>query len=178
MDSKKFESIFQNSTIRYLEKDNEDLKLKYSFFNDTNLIESIELQNLKSVDDYNLITSNILELLTQIKETEITSKIERRFYSQDDKLLSIISFLDFNRIVITFVNPSELNIQKTSALFQKLISNEVLANLKRDFPKVKTSYDFYNNTKIIESIEIVNISSVKAYNYVCEQIMELLSELE
>jgi len=177
-DSKKFNSLFLQNTIRYLEKNNRKLKVKYNFYDDTDLIESIDIQNLKSVEDYNLITSNILELLTEIKETEITSKIERKFYSQDDKLLSIISFLDFNRIIITFVNSNKLKIQKTSELFKRLISKKILDNLKRDFPKIKTSYDFYDNTKIIDSIEIVNVSSVKAYNFVCEQIIELLSELE
>ncbi len=154
------------------------MKVKYYFYNETDIIESMDIENLKSIEDYNLITSSILDLLTEIKETVITSKIERKFYSKDNKLLSIINFLDFNRILITFVNPNKLNIQRTSELFKQLISEKIINYLKTDYPELKTSYDFYNNTEIIESIELYNVSSIKAYNFVCEQIMALLSELE
>jgi hypothetical protein len=173
-----FDSIFLQETIDPLKGKNGQLNVYYSLYNDTDILESIEIQNLKSVDEFNTITSNMLDLLSELKETVITSKIERKFYNNQDKLLSIISLLDFNRVIITFVNPNKLNIQMSSEPFKEMISNKIVRHLKEDNQKLKTSFDFYNDTDIIESIEILNVESIKDYNFICEKIMDLLTKLK
>ncbi|MBD3353011.1 MAG: hypothetical protein GF364_16140 [Candidatus Lokiarchaeota archaeon] len=173
-----FKTIFLESVILYLKKQNKEFEITYSLYNKTNFLESIALQNLTSIEDYNLVTEALLDLLNEIKGTIITSKIERKFYSKDNKLLSIISFLDFNRILISFMNAHKLNVQVSSEELKTIIQARIVDQLKTTSPHIKATFDFYNDTEIIENIELMNVGSVKDYNFVSEKIMELLSEFE
>lgn len=170
-----FKTIFLDQTLDRLKQKNEKIEANYEFYEDTDIIEKIEVSNLSSIEDYNFLTSNVLELLNTITETVITSKIERRFYSNDDRLLCIVNYLDFNRIVINFVNPDKFRITDKSDRLMDDFKSDTLGTLKEEHPSIKVTYDFYNESDIIESIEILNVNSIEIYNFVTSMVMQLLS---
>jgi len=175
-DSEIFNKIMIKEIKKTLTKNNKNLKIDFLLYDDTDLIEYIDISNLKSIEEYNYITSKVMDLLSNIKESVITSKIERKFYSKNNKLLSIVNFLDFNRINITFVNPDKFNVEKGSEIFKKTFEKQTISELREKNHDIKVNYHYYEETDIIEAIEILNIDNISDYNYICEKIMELLSE--
>ncbi|TXT66325.1 MAG: hypothetical protein BAJALOKI1v1_300005 [Promethearchaeota archaeon] len=176
--SENFKIQFVEPIRKHLEGQNKSLEIEYIQYRDTDSLEAISIQNLTSIEDYNVITSEMLNLLNEIEETVITSKIERKFYSKTNALLSIICFLDFNRILISFINAQKLNIQVSSEELKTIITERIVDAIKPNSPKIKVSYDFFNGTDIIENIELMNVTSIKDYNLCCDEIMKLLSEFE
>ena len=170
-----FKTIFLNQTLVPLKEKNDKIEVQYEFHEDTDIIKTIEVKNLASIEDYNFLTSNILKLLNTITETIITSKIERRFYSDDDELLCIVNYLDFNRVVISFTNPDKLEITEESERYVEKFIDETVGKFKREYPAIKVTFDYYNESEIIESIEFLNVDSIQIYNYITEKVMELLS---
>ena len=55
--------IFLKGALFKIKENNSALELKPNFLENTNFIESIEILHLKTIDDYDLITSKIRELL-------------------------------------------------------------------------------------------------------------------
>ncbi|TFF97255.1 MAG: hypothetical protein EU547_04845 [Promethearchaeota archaeon] len=170
-----FKMIFINQTITPLTQKAEQLEVKYEFHEDSDIIEKIEIINLDSIENYNILTSSILKLLNKLTETVITSKIERRFYTKNDELLCIVNYLDFNRVIINFINPDKLNITNESEKYMEIFLNETVDKLKEENPSIDVTYDFYNETEIIESIEFLNIESIDIYNFITSKVMELLA---
>ncbi len=62
--SEEFIKIFLKGALIEIKEKNLELKLKYEYFKNTDIIEKIHINNLKSIDDYDLITSKIRELLS------------------------------------------------------------------------------------------------------------------
>ncbi|MBD3215891.1 MAG: hypothetical protein GF311_24990 [Candidatus Lokiarchaeota archaeon] len=174
--SDSYRTIFLEEIEKNLASKNENLKIKLDFYEDTDFIEFIHLSNLQSIEEYNYITSRVMDLLSNIRESVITSKIERKFYSRKDKLLCIVNFLDFNRVNITFVNPDKFEIEKSSEVFRNNFDEKTISELKDNNPKIKVNYHHYEDSDIIESIDILNVDHISDYNFICERIMELLSE--
>lgn len=170
-----FQKIFLNQTLEPLKQKNDNIEVQYEFYEDTDTIEKIEVLNLTSIDDYNFLTSNILKLLNTITETVITSKIERRFYSNDDNLVCIVNYLDFNRVVISFTNPDKLHVTKESERYMEKFIEDTAGKFKEEYSSIRVTYDYYDESKIIESIEFLNVDSIQIYNYITEKVMELLS---
>lgn len=175
-DSEVFEKIFVEELKEKVIEDNHNIEVDIVLYDDTDLIEYIDISNLKSIEEYNYITSKVVDLLSNIRESIISSKIERKFYSKNEKLLSIVNFHDFNRVNITFVNPDKFNIEKNSKIFKKTFEHQTISELKEKNSEIKVKYHHYENSDIIESINLLNIQNISDYNYICEKIMELLSE--
>lgn len=172
-----FKTIFLNQTLDPLKENNDKIEVQYEFHENTDIINKIEVKNLTSIEDYNFLTSNVLKLLNTITETVITSKIERRFYSDNDELLCIVNYLDFNRVVISFTNPDKLEVTEESERYMENFINETVEKFKKEYPAISVAYDYYNESEIIESIEFSNVDSIQIYNYITEKVMELLSVL-
>lgn len=170
-----FKTIFIDETLDHLKQKNQKIEAEYEFYEDSKIIQKINVKNLNSIDDYNFITSNVLKLLNTLTETVISSKIERRFYSKGDNLLCIVNYLDFNRIVINFVNPDKLNITDKSEEYMEVFKTDAIGKLKEENPAIDVAYDYYDETEVIESIEILNVDSIETYNYITSKVMELLS---
>ncbi len=173
-----FQRIFIDKTLKVLGKDNDKIEVEYEHHGDTEFIRSIKVKNLNSIEDFNLITSNVLKLLSSLTEMVITSKIERKFYSKEDSLLCIVNFLDFNRVLINFVNPDKLKITPESERNMDTFISDTLEGLKKQNPNIDISYDYYEETEIIDSIEVSNVESIKTYNCITEKVMDLLSAQE
>ena len=65
--SENYIKIFLKGALIKIKENNADLELKYEYYKNTEIIEKIDISNLKSIDDYDLITSKIRELLTEEK---------------------------------------------------------------------------------------------------------------
>lgn len=61
--SEDFINIFVKGALFKIKETNPNLKLKYKFYKNTDMIESIEITNLNSIKDYDLITLKIRQLL-------------------------------------------------------------------------------------------------------------------
>ncbi|MBD3198111.1 MAG: hypothetical protein GF317_23880 [Candidatus Lokiarchaeota archaeon] len=176
--SSNYETYFLNKAIQPLRETNDNLKLKYEFFEGDEYINQINILNLSSIEDYNSITTHLMKFLSKEKESIITSKIERRFYSPDNELLTIINYLDFNRVLIIFVNPENLEVKKNIPAFKNIITDKTFHTLQNEFPDLKLNYNFHEDTEIIDSLEVFNVASIDGYNLICENIMNFLSEIE
>ena len=67
--SEDFVRIFLKEALIKIKESNPSLSVSYSFLKDSDIIESMNISNLNSIKEYDLITSKIRELLT----TEISS---------------------------------------------------------------------------------------------------------
>ena len=63
--SEDFIRTFLMEALLKIKDQNPDLDLKYEFFKDTDVIEGLNIINLKSIQEYDLITSKMRELLTK-----------------------------------------------------------------------------------------------------------------
>jgi len=63
--SEEFIRIFLRGALLRIKNSNPELLLEYEHFKDTDLIECIKVLNLKSIQDYDLITSKMRELLAK-----------------------------------------------------------------------------------------------------------------
>jgi len=61
--SEKFIRTFLKEALLKIKDENPDLDLKYEYYKDTDVIECINILNLKSIKDYDLITLKMRELL-------------------------------------------------------------------------------------------------------------------
>jgi len=62
--SEEFINLFLKGALIKLKEINEDLSLEYDYFKDTDIIEHIKIKNLKSIEDYDIITEGIKNLLS------------------------------------------------------------------------------------------------------------------
>ncbi|MFX1480970.1 MAG: hypothetical protein ACFFCI_23040 [Promethearchaeota archaeon] len=68
--SDEFIQIFIKGALVKIKDANPDLDLKYDHFKNSNLIERITISNLKSIQEYDLITSKMRELLVEEEEEQ------------------------------------------------------------------------------------------------------------
>jgi hypothetical protein len=61
--SEDFIQIFLKGSLIKIKESNPNLSLNYKYFKDTDLIDQIQISNLKKIEEYDLITSKIRELL-------------------------------------------------------------------------------------------------------------------
>ncbi len=62
--SENFVNIFLRGALIPIKERNSNLDVKYNYYKNTDIIESISITDLKSIEDYDLITNKIQELLT------------------------------------------------------------------------------------------------------------------
>ncbi len=58
-----FINIFLKGALIKIKEDNPDLSLEYDYYKESDIIEKIKISNLKSVVEFDLITTKIRELL-------------------------------------------------------------------------------------------------------------------
>ncbi|MFX0030103.1 MAG: hypothetical protein ACFE8B_12895 [Candidatus Hermodarchaeota archaeon] len=63
--SEDFITIFLRGALLKIKDDNPDLDLEYEYFKNSKLIERIKISNLKSIQEFDLITSKMRELLAK-----------------------------------------------------------------------------------------------------------------
>jgi hypothetical protein len=102
------------------------------------------------------------------------SKIERNLYSQEDELLCNLYYLNFHKVLIEFVHPEIAHILQDSIHFKSIFLNDTVLKLVEEIPELSIDYNLYKNTKILESIEILNIKSIKWFDFITFKVMELL----
>ncbi|TFG30493.1 MAG: hypothetical protein EU532_00885 [Promethearchaeota archaeon] len=108
-------------------------------------------------------------------ETSKGTKIKRKIFSKDDQdLLCVLNFIDFNQIEIKFIDPESRNIREESEDFINIFLKGALIPIKENHPELKLNYIEFKNSDIIEKIQITNITSINDYDLITDKIRELL----
>jgi hypothetical protein len=68
--SERFIKVFIRETLIPIKEKNPEMKLNYEYLKTSDIIEKIKISNIKSIDEYDLITSKIRELLVNGKSEE------------------------------------------------------------------------------------------------------------
>lgn len=104
------------------------------------------------------------------------TKIKRKIFSKDDQdLLCVLNFVDFNRIEIKFIDPDTRNIKETSEGFISIFLRGALIPIKEKYPEMRLDYIHFKDSNIIEKIQISNITSINDYDLITSKIRELLN---
>ena len=103
------------------------------------------------------------------------TKIKRKIFSKDNQdLLCVLNFIDFNQIEIKFIDPEIRNIKETSEDFISIFLRGALIPIKEKHPELKLNYIGFKNSDIIEKIQINNVTSINDYDLITDKIRELL----
>ena len=129
------------------------------------------IEKEKTSDDY--FNENISD--EEFKGTQIKRKIFSKENDDQEHLLCILNFNDFNKLDIKFIEPEQSGIKETSEEFINLFLKEALVKIKDSTPDLSIEYDFLKNTNIIESIHINNLTKIHDYDLITEKVQELLS---
>lgn len=104
------------------------------------------------------------------------SSIKRKIFSKDNQeLLCVLKFIDFNLVIIKFTNPTQNSIRETSEDFINIFLRGALIKIKEKNPDLKLNYIYFKNTDIIENIEISNLKSINDYDLITSRIKQLLT---
>ncbi len=105
-----------------------------------------------------------------------SKKIKRKIFSKDDQdLLCVLNFIDFNHIEIKFIDPDTRNIKETSEGFISIFLRGALIPIKEKYPEMRLDYIHFKDSNIIEKIQISNITSINDYDLITSKIRELLN---
>ena len=110
----------------------------------------------------------------EFKGTNIKRKIFSEDRNEEEHLLCVLNFYDYQKVNIKFIDPESRAIDETNENFMNVFLRGALIKIKEKTPNLSISYDFYNNTKLIEYININNLTSIKDYDIITEKIRELL----
>ena len=132
----------------------------------------------KVLDKINTVPMNELFKEEIHKDKLKGSSIKRKIFSEKNQdLLCVLKFIDFNLVIIKFINPKQKSIRETSEDFINIFLRGALIKIKEKNPDMKLSYKYFKNTDIIENIEISNLKSINDYDLITSRINELLSHL-
>ena len=132
----------------------------------------------KALDQISTVPMNELFKEEIQKDKLKGSIIKRKIFSKDDQeLLCVLKFIDFNLVIIKFINPKQKSIRETSEDFINIFLRGALIKIKEKNPDMKLSYKYFKNTDIIENIEISNLKSINDYDLITSRINELVSHL-
>ena len=110
------------------------------------------------------------------KEIVKDTKIKRKIFSKDQQeLLCVLNFIDFNKVEVKFIEPQKRNIQETSEPFIKIFLREALINIKENNPELDLNYKYCKDTNIIEKIGILNLKSISEYDLITSKVRALLA---
>ena len=130
----------------------------------------------KALDQISTVPMNELFKEEIQKDKLKGSIIKRKIFSKDDQeLLCVLKFIDFNLVIIKFTNPSQNSIRETSDDFINIFLRGALIKIKEKNPDLKLSYKYFKNTDIIEIIEISNLISINDYDLITSKIKQLLT---
>ncbi|MHA1107437.1 MAG: hypothetical protein ACTSPN_17240 [Promethearchaeota archaeon] len=110
----------------------------------------------------------------EFKGTNIKRKIFSEDKNEEEHLICILNFYDYKKVNIKFIDPKIRAIDETNENFMNIFLRGALIKIKERTPDLNISYDFYRDTKLIEFININNLTSIKDYDLITEKIRELL----
>ena len=112
----------------------------------------------------------------RVKDTNIKRKIFSEGNDKDSKLLSILNFLDLNKVQIKIIDPKDRKIRETSEAFIRTFLKEALLKIKDTNPDLALDYEYFKNTDIIECINITNLKSMEEFDLITSKMRELLTK--
>ncbi|TXT56281.1 MAG: hypothetical protein BAJALOKI2v1_590004 [Promethearchaeota archaeon] len=113
------------------------------------------------------------------KEKVEGTKLKRKIFEKGDdqeNLLCVLNFYDFNDLEIKFVDPPKTSIKETSDDFISTFLRGALLSIKERNPNLDLTYEHYKNTDVIQSIKITNLNSMDDYDLITSKIRELLTK--
>ena len=110
----------------------------------------------------------------EFKGTNVKRKIFSEDKNEEEHLICVLNFYDYKKVNIKFIDPEIRAIDETSENFMNIFLRGALIKIKEGTPDLNISYDFYRDTKLIEFININNLTSIKDYDLITEKIRELL----
>ena len=111
----------------------------------------------------------------EFKGTNVKRKIFSEDKNEEEHLICILNFYDYKKVNIKFIDPEIRAIDETNENFMNIFLRGALIKIKETNPDLNISYDFYKDTKLIEFININNLTSIKDYDLITEKIRELLT---
>ena len=106
------------------------------------------------------------------------TKIKRKVFSEgkgdNQKLLCILNFIDFEKVIIKILHPELTPLQESSEDFVKIFLKEALVKIKEGNPDLDVKYHYYQDSELIQMIEIFQVKSVEDYDLITAQIQDLL----
>jgi len=136
----------------------------------TNLLQGVEK---KSLEEQYFVEEVPKE---RVKGTNIKRKIFSKEEEKDSKLLCVLNFLDLNKVEIKLIEPQERSIRESSEDFITIFLRGALLRIKDDNPELDLSYDYFKNTKYIESIKLSNLKSMNEFDLITSKMRELLAK--
>lgn len=173
LNSENVKEIIQNGLINKLTKKNQKIELNTKVVQGTNILREINFSGIYSVEMFNLITSNVIELVNLESGSGITAKIERNFYSEDNNLLCNVKYLDFDRVLIDFFSPDVQKIRKMDNKFKKYFIQRIVEPMIKENPELKIVYNYYEEEDILASIELIGIKSIEKFNFITSNLVDL-----
>lgn len=129
---------------------------------------------LKTVGKDEISVENYFQEQIPMEKAKGT-KIKRKIFSKDDQdLLCVLNFIDFNQIEIKFIDPDTRNIKETSEEFISIFLRGALIPIKEKYPEMRLDYIHFKDSNIIEKILISNITSINDYDLITSKIRELI----
>jgi len=111
----------------------------------------------------------------EFKGTNVKRKIFSEDKNEEEHLICVLNFYDYQKVNIKFIDPEIRAIDETNENFMNIFLRGALIKIKETNPDLNISYDFYKGTKLIEFININNLKSIKDYDLITEKIRELLT---
>lgn len=112
----------------------------------------------------------------KVEGTNIKRKIFSKNKDNDEELLCVLNFYDFNRVEIKFIDPEKRIVKETSEDFIQIFLKGALIKIKENNPQLSVDYDYFRNTGFIEKMSIKGLKSIKDYDIITSKMRELLAK--
>ena len=111
----------------------------------------------------------------KVEGTNIKRKIFSKSKGNDEELLCILNFYDFNRVEIKFIGPEKRSIKETSEIFIRTFLKGALIKIKETNQDMSLNYEYFKNSELIEHIIISQLKSIDEYDLITLKMRELLA---
>ncbi|MFX0023322.1 MAG: hypothetical protein ACFE9S_13430 [Candidatus Hermodarchaeota archaeon] len=112
----------------------------------------------------------------KVEGTNIKRKIFSKNKENDEELLCVLNFYDFNKVEIKFADPEKRSIKETSEDFIQIFLKGALIKIKEHNPKLSVEYNYFKKTEFIEKMSIKGLKSIKDYDIITSKMRELLAK--
>ena len=112
----------------------------------------------------------------KVEGTNIKRKIFSKNKDNEEELLCVLNFYDFNRVEIKFIDPEKRKITEISEDFIQTFLKGALISIKENNPKLTIDYDYFRKTGFIEKMSIKGLKSIKDYDIITSKMRELLAK--
>ncbi|MFX1419699.1 MAG: hypothetical protein ACFE9N_12330 [Promethearchaeota archaeon] len=112
------------------------------------------------------------------KEKFKGTNIKRKIFSKskdEEELLCILNFHDFNEVEIKFIDPKKRSIKESSEVFIRTFLKGALVKIKEINPEMSLNYDYLKGSDLIERITISQLKSIEEYDLITLKMRELLA---